>query len=58
MSWPDATTSKTITGTSELTQVVNSLPQNWKGYKIRLLITGTDMTTFELYSPWNVEFTI
>jgi hypothetical protein len=58
MKWPDGATTKTITGTGEMTQVINSLPQNWKGYKMRIVLTGTGMDTFELYSPWNLDFTV
>lgn len=56
MSWPDGTTSTQISGSNELTQVLRSLPANWKGYKISILITGTDMAKFELYSPWSIDF--
>ena len=50
--WPDGSTSKTLTGTTEALQVIQSLPQNWQGYRLKLKITGTDLQSLELYSPW------
>ena len=58
MQWPDGTTEKTISGTGEMTQLLRSLPSNWQGYRMRLLITGNDMEKFEIYSPWKLDFEI
>uniref|UniRef100_A0A6M3L5F2 Uncharacterized protein n=1 Tax=viral metagenome TaxID=1070528 RepID=A0A6M3L5F2_9ZZZZ len=55
MKWPDDSTSKVLTGTGEDVQVC-PFPENAKGYKIRLKLTGTDLTEFELYSPWMLLF--
>jgi hypothetical protein len=46
--WPDDTTTKTISGTDEMTQFLRNLPPNWQGYRIRLKITGTSLEEFEL----------
>lgn len=54
--WPDTTTSRTITGTGDTVQVMKSFPTNFEGYKYRLRITATDQTTFILYSPWEMVF--
>ncbi len=55
MKWPDDTTSITLTGTSETIQF-RKFPQNAKGYKIRLKLTGTALSTCEIYSPWQLLF--
>jgi hypothetical protein len=54
--WPDGTTSKTITGTGEAVQYIRAFPVNWKGYKMRIKLTAADMSTFEIYSPWQLSF--
>jgi len=54
--WPDGATTKTLTGIDEALQVIQSFPQNWQGYRIRLKLTGTDLSTLEIYSPWLLEF--
>ena len=58
MQWPDGTTERTVTGISEATQVLKSFPENWKGYRMRIVITGTEMAVFELYSPWTLKFDV
>ncbi len=55
LTWPDDTTSLTLTGTDETIQF-KKFPLNTHGYKIRLKITGTALTTFEIYSPWQLLF--
>jgi hypothetical protein len=52
----DGTTSKTISGTSEISQNLNSLPQNGKGKRLRIKLVASNVTEFELYSPWTIEF--
>jgi hypothetical protein len=56
MKWPDGTTEKAISGASEATQVIRSLPTNWQGYRIRLVIIGEGMEQMVLYSPWKLDF--
>lgn len=55
MKWPDNTTFLTLTGTSEIIQF-RKFPHNAKGYKIRLKLTGTALSTCEIYSPWQLSF--
>lgn len=56
MKWSDGTTSKTISGTGETLQYLRSLPKDWAGYRIRLNLSGTDMSKVEIYSPWKILF--
>lgn len=58
MTWQDGTTSKTITGTKDEVQVLRSLPQNFHGYVYRLKITATDVTSFTIFSPWQIDFDV
>ena len=58
MKWPDGTTEKLISGSGETVQSLRNLPTNWKGYKIRLLLTGVVLSTFTLYSPWKLDFDV
>lgn len=58
MKYSDGSTTKTITGTSEAMQILNSLPQNWKGYRIRINLSGTDLSKVEIYSPWKLAFEV
>jgi hypothetical protein len=53
--WPDGTTEMTLTGTGETLQWIQSLPQDWQGYRIRLMLTGTNLTEVEIYSPWSID---
>ena len=56
LTWPDDTTSKSITGTGTKIKVLK-FPENTKGYKIRLKLTGTAvLSSFEIYSPWQILF--
>jgi hypothetical protein len=55
LTWPDNTTSKSITGTGEDIQILK-FPHNSKGYKISLKLTGTALSEFETYSPWQLSF--
>ena len=57
MTWPDDTTSKTISGTGDAVQY-QSMPPNAKAYKFSLRVTGSDLTTFTIYSPWEMEFEV
>ena len=54
--WPDDTTTKTISGTNDSVQTMKSFPTNWTGYKYSIRIYGSNLDTFELYSPWDLEF--
>jgi hypothetical protein len=54
--WPDGSTSQTITGTGDTVQVLPNFPPNFNGYKYSIELTGTGLTDFTLYSPWDVEF--
>lgn len=58
MKWSDGTTSKTLTGTDETLQWIQSLPQDWQGYRFRIKLTGTGLSELELFSPWSVDFDI
>jgi len=58
MKYPDGSTSKTISGSSDELQILRSLPTNWKGYKIRIKLTGTDLDKLEIYSPWTFYFEV
>lgn len=53
--WPDGTTSRTISGGGDEVQVMK-FPPNFRGYNYRLRVYGTGLTTFAVYSPWTVEF--
>jgi hypothetical protein len=55
MLWPDGTSTVTLTGTDETLQIIQSLPQDWQGYRIRVLLTGTDLSELEIYSPWAID---
>ncbi len=57
LKWPDDSTSLTFTGTDETIQV-KKLPQNFKGYKFSVKITGTGLSEFEIYSPWQLLFDV
>ena len=56
--WPDGETTKTITGTDDSVQYVESLPMGWECYKYTIRIYGSDLTTFELFSPWDVTLSV
>lgn len=55
LTWPDDTTSQTLTGTGESRKILK-FPENTKGYKFYLKLTGTALAAFELYSPWELKF--
>jgi hypothetical protein len=54
--WPDGSTTKILTGTDEALQLLQSLPQNWEGYRISLRLTGTSLSVLEIYSPWKLDY--
>lgn len=56
--WPDATTYKTITGSSETVQYMAGFPPNFRGYRFRIHLSASALTTWHLYSPWEVEFDV
>jgi len=56
MSYSDGSTEKTLIGSSQALQILRSIPQNWKGYRIRINLSGTDLTKLEIYSPWELIF--
>lgn len=56
--WPDGSNSKSISGSNDLVQVIKDLPPNFQGYQYTLKISGSSLSTFEIYSPWEVEFSI
>jgi hypothetical protein len=58
MKYSDGSTTKTISGTSETLQYIRSLPKDWVGYRIRLNLSGTDMSKVEIYSPWKILFQV
>jgi hypothetical protein len=56
--WANGDTTKTLTGTDETVQVMKDFPQNFRGYRFRIKLVGTAMATFNLYSPWQLDFDI
>lgn len=54
----DGTTVKSIDGTADLVQILRSLPKNFEGYRYRLRLYATGLTTFELFSPWSLDFDV
>jgi len=58
MKYSDDSTTKTITGTTEAMQAINDLPNDWKGYRIKINLTGTDLSKLEIYSPWKLSFEV
>ncbi len=52
--WPDGTTTRTIEGTGEAVQIMKNFPTNFRGYRFRIKLTASDLTTFVLYSPWEM----
>uniref|UniRef100_A0A6M3IZZ8 Uncharacterized protein n=1 Tax=viral metagenome TaxID=1070528 RepID=A0A6M3IZZ8_9ZZZZ len=56
--WPDGTTSCLINGTGDKIQVKRGFPTNFRGYKFSFRITGTGLSTMNLYSPWQVDFDV
>lgn len=58
MKYSDGSTAKTITGSSEAMQWIKTLPNDWKGYRIRINLSGTDLSKVEIYSPWKLAFEV
>lgn len=56
--WSDATTTYTISGSGDTIQVLNNFPQDFVGYKFTIRIYATGLSTFELYSPWEVHYDV
>ena len=56
--WPDETTTKTISGTDDTPQYIKNFPPNWQGYKYAVRIYGTGLSTFEIYSPWEMQLEV
>lgn len=56
--WPDGTTTRTIEGTGEAVQIMKNFPTNFRGYRFRIKLTASDLTTFTLYSPWELIFDV
>ena len=54
--WTDGSSTYTISGTDDSVQVIRNFPTSFKAYNFSFKITGTGLSTFELYSPWDVEF--
>jgi len=54
--WSDGSDTKTISGTDDTVQYIKDIPPDWTCYKYTINITGTGLSTFELYSPWSVDF--
>ena len=54
ITWADGTTSKTLTGTGDVVQIME-LPRDLGCYKYTVAISAAN-TAFELYSPWEMEF--
>lgn len=55
--WPDGTTSHSISGTGDDVQIL-PLPQNFEGYQIKVRVYGTALTQCDIYSPWDLDFDI
>jgi hypothetical protein len=56
--WPDATTSKTITGTTDAVQVLKDFPPNFEGYKFRFKLSASSVNSINIYSPWAARFSV
>ncbi len=56
MTWPDGASSATISGTGQTTKVIRNIPADWQGYRIRLALTGANVDTFTIYSPWTIDY--
>jgi hypothetical protein len=55
--WPDGTTTKTITGSGDAVQVMRDFPPNFRGYNFRVYVYKTSgLGTFTVYSPWSLSF--
>jgi hypothetical protein len=55
-SWDDDSEYKEISGTGDKVQVIRSLPNTFEGYVFSLRVTGTGLTTFKVYTPWELEY--
>jgi hypothetical protein len=58
ITFSDDTTSQTISGTGDVPQYLPNIPVTAQGYSYAAKITGSGLSTFELYSPWIMEFDI
>lgn len=56
MQWSDGSTSIVLTGTGEEIQLTPNFPQDCEGYRFRLVLTGSDLTELEIYSPWSLIY--
>ena len=54
VTWADATTSKTITGTGDKIQF-QDMPQNCKCYKYYIDLSGS-VTALTIFSPWEMKY--
>ncbi len=55
--WPDGTTTKTISGSGDAVQVMRDFPPNFRGYNFRVYVYATSgLGTFTVYSPWSLSF--
>lgn len=55
--WPDGSTTKTITGSGDAVQVMRDFPPNFRGYNFRIYVYATSgLGTFTVYSPWSLSF--
>lgn len=56
--WSDGTTIKTISGSGDTPQYIKNFPTNWEGYKYAVRVYGAGLSTFEIYSPWEMQLEV
>jgi len=56
--WPDGDISQAIKGADDTVQYIRSFPNNFAGYKFELRVYGSNLSEFEIYSPWEIEWDI
>ena len=58
VTFSDDTQSKTISGSDDTPQYIKDLPQNAEGYSYSARVSGTDLSTCKIYSPWIMEYEV
>ncbi len=56
--WPDGTTSFTISGTGDTVQVKRDFPPNFEGYMFRIRLTAASVDDLRIYSPWSLDYNV
>ncbi len=55
--WPNGNNYVTLDASRWKPTVLN-FPPNWRGYSFRVYLLGSSLGTFELNSPWDIEFDV